>query len=197
MTATRINGHSYPLSRSRCEVSAIHHHNTPEELRLPLLARLQLRPFLVQRPIGNRRIAIPSNFVRGAGRIPKYRRRSLWPARRRHPSSGDEAAFLQVWEEDGASGQIPRSFSSNTANRCFGDHGAVRHRAAHHVAWTGGILRVSLLAACGLAMVLQAGDDDLAVALGGKQGGCRITEPRRGAGDKCDRTLHGHLRDKC
>ena len=30
------------------------------------------------------------------------------------------------------------------------------------------------------------GDDDLAVALGGEQAGCRITEPGGGAGDERD-----------
>ena len=38
------------------------------------------------------------------------------------------------------------------------------------------------------------GDDDLAVALGGEQAGCRITEPGGGAGDERDRMFHGRLR---
>ena len=35
-----------------------------------------------------------------------------------------------------------------------------------------------------------AGDDDLSVALGGEQAGCRITEPGRGAGDERERMFH-------
>ena len=38
------------------------------------------------------------------------------------------------------------------------------------------------------------GDDDLALALGGEQAGCRTTEPRGGAGDESDRMFHGRLR---
>ena len=37
-------------------------------------------------------------------------------------------------------------------------------------------------------------DDDLAVALGGEQAGCRMTEPAGGAGDESDRMFRGLLR---
>ena len=36
-----------------------------------------------------------------------------------------------------------------------------------------------------------SGDDDLFIALGGEQAGCRITEPGRGAGDERERMFHG------
>jgi len=35
------------------------------------------------------------------------------------------------------------------------------------------------------------GDEDLLIALGGEQAGCRITEPGRGAGDERERSFHG------
>src|SRR5277367_961628 len=38
------------------------------------------------------------------------------------------------------------------------------------------------------------GDDDLAVALGGEQAGCRKADPGSGAGDESDRMFHGRLR---
>ena len=38
---------------------------------------------------------------------------------------------------------------------------------------------------------VAAGDDNLAVAIGGEHAGCRITEPGGGAGDERERMFHG------